>query len=388
MDIPFNKRGLGSLFAQVHQASGLSTSGLDNEPSMGNPIILSNRELKRWCTARITGIATQSDGSTPLLDDQGCLQYTWVEEQRYYDGVSPDWQDNSTVPLDMIRGSITDAPGIYRNLAHNANEERMPPSHVIMWAGCQISEMDWEHVFYEEDRGFAVAQSDWVMGTWRTTPGGTDDYVVVKQCEDMDGLKPFGPTFNVYFYQRQGGYDPAIFGPRSIGYPPVAVPGDVIMFQYDYVKEAFFCTSADSYDDQLGCVKFFVPTALGDIGSGWWPCDGTTPANSKIGAVPDTRGLFTRALETQGDTLWIGGGTAGRASNLPGGAPGAGGNCGVSSSRVAKGDAAPNTPTMTVTQLEDIESWKGGAHDNSPHNPNDVVVCPPCFTMKQIIRCW
>jgi hypothetical protein len=382
------------------------------DSSGGNPIITAVPENKRWVTAVITGIATKYDiykeGQQPLLDDQGNLQYTWIEEQRHFDGTSPNWQDATDVPLEDPRGSIQVADGVYKNLAHNANGELMPPLHVILWAGVQIAEDDWEHVFYDEVNGFAIAQSDWVMGTWRPSGTGTDDYVVVKQCETMDGDVPFGPEFNVYFYQRQGGYDPAIFGPRTVGYPPTPRSADVISFQYDYRLEKFYCTSPDAYDDQLGCVKFFW-NCLGAVGSGWWPCDGTTPSGSKIGQLPDTRGYYTRALETQGDTLWEGGGTQAAAgspsntSNNPPRANGAGGRVGVNTSRQNAQDSltmAPITdggpgPHEWVRNLEDVPSWNGDLADGEPVEPgntdtynNQAVVAPPTVILTQIIRCW
>ena len=142
---PLSLRGLNAMAESAKQSRQLSVAGMANDPSCGNPIITAVPGSKRWVTARITGIAT-AYGGAPLLDDQGNLQYTWVEEERYFDGTSPDWQ---AYPADAPRGSRQIGTGQYKNLAHEANGvAAIEGDHVIAWAGVQIAEDDWEHVFY------------------------------------------------------------------------------------------------------------------------------------------------------------------------------------------------------------------------------------------------
>ena len=381
--------------------------GGDDDNSAGNPVqtVTPDPELGFW--ARITDFCRGSDGK-PLQDNLHNLLYQWIEATRDVDGSGNlVWRDRDP-GSENCRLSVQIAVGVYRNAARemsvtapatNQSACFAQPNQIVWmypgylaWdsTGCP----DPEPLFVTFLDGFAIAQSDWVMGTWRTgtdSSPGTDDYVTVKQCVDMDGSVQFGPAFNVYFHKRSGVYDPAIFGPYTNYYGTQRA--DVITYRWDYVQQQFFCTSPDAYDDQLGCVKFFWGNDIAGIGNGWNTCDGTTPGGTKIGALPDTRGYYTRALETQGDTLWAGGGTQGLTTNVPGQALGAGGRCGTTNSLKTLSDSVTGVAIVKgggVQQMmefpEDIEAWSGPASDGSPTPNNHVVVAPPTAIMQQIIR--
>ena len=218
----------------------------------------------------------------------------------------------------------------------------------------------WEPVAIGPPRQWCVAQSDWDLNAGSPK-------VSVKTCTDYLGGTAVGAAFDVYFVPRAGNYCPAVFA------------GDVLAVTWDAGQGRFVCDGPDGFDDALGTVKYFWPSGEHcTLGAGWHACDGSTPDGSKIGALPDTRGLFTRAKE-DADTLWTGGATIGAADNSAGGGHP---HVGVSSSRAA--DGAPESADNVVTQLEDVESWKGAAHDGS--TVNDAVVCPPCFVLQQIVR--
>ena len=239
----------------------------------------------------------------------------------------------------------------------------------------------WEVIAAANVDHFAVAQSDWEVNM---VAGVSYPRVSVKKCDDMYGTNPQGNAFYVYFYQRGGGYCPAVFA--SAG----SVPGDVITYRLDPLQSRFYCTSPDVYDDVLGTIKYIMlaPSNV-TVRFGWSICDGSNPADNKLLdalgnrlALPNTLGLFTRSIELA-DTLWTGGATEGAATNHPGKAVGAGGRIGVSSSRVA--DGASGGSAQVVTQLEDVESWKGAPRDGGGIT-DDAVVCPPCYVLTQIIR--
>ena len=79
---PLSLRQIEHVERQSQQASQLTATGFSLDASVANPILTADKTLMRPVTARITGIATQRDGVTPLLDCDCRLQYTWIEEQR------------------------------------------------------------------------------------------------------------------------------------------------------------------------------------------------------------------------------------------------------------------------------------------------------------------
>jgi hypothetical protein len=136
----------------------------------------------------------QSDGTTPLTDDNGYWMYTWIEEQRYIDGSGyPAWQDVTQNP----RGSVQVSAGQYINLAHEANGlQAAANEHVTMWAGvCNVTgtgqnAVDYEHIFYNNNYfGDFELKGD-------ITPGGSADAYPMKL--DMSDAWTSQPTFTVY----------------------------------------------------------------------------------------------------------------------------------------------------------------------------------------------
>jgi hypothetical protein len=147
---PLSLRGLQRTADQAAALGRLSGTGVGVDLIGGAPILTAVPGVSRSCTARITGIALESDGVTPLLDDNGAQQYTWIEEQRIIDGSGfPQWQD---VPAASTpRQSVLINPGQYLNLAHEANgQQAAAGDHVIVWAGVTnaANSGDIEHVFY------------------------------------------------------------------------------------------------------------------------------------------------------------------------------------------------------------------------------------------------
>lgn len=400
----------------AQESSNAVFIGGDSDDSCGNSVstMVPDPELGFW--ARITDYCRDSM-SLPLMDGNGNILYQWIENTRDTDGSGNlIWRDKEPT-IESCRQSVLISTGVYRNAAREISTTApasskqsscfaQPNQIVWMYPGFLQFDSnacaDHEQLFITYQDGFAIAQSDWVEGTWRTSTGGTDDHVVCKRCIDMDGNVPFGPSFNIYFHKRNGNYDPAIFAAftNDVG----SYAADVITFRWDYVLEQFFCTSPDAYDDALLTVKSFYGSP-GNVNNGWHCCDGTTPAGNKIGvALPDTRGLFTRATDKPSSGhLWsdTGGGAAedyvGPADNTGGDAGaaswGVGGRAGVSSSHKEWGSDTPPATAKWITQtLSDVESWAGPAPaDGSPQldaagNPINAVVCPPTYVLCQIIR--
>jgi hypothetical protein len=176
---PLSLRGLNAQQEQVKQSRNMSGAGFGIDSSVGNPIIIAQPGLKRYCTARLVDYAYEYSGGgydytkPPLTDANGYLLYQWVEEQQGSDGNgNPVWFDCSDLGLDGYRGSMKpDDPnnpvrGQWLNLAREANgwptipcglEGGIPSgTHVIMWAGleqdpsqCPTGQGGFTHLFYD-----------------------------------------------------------------------------------------------------------------------------------------------------------------------------------------------------------------------------------------------
>ena len=366
---PLSLRGLNKTFSSVGQQSNLTAGGLDLETSIGNPLFTTPPQRERYVTARITGIAYQSDGTTPLLTDSGALQYTWIQELRSANpGSTPAWV-NST---DAVRQSVMLAPGSYLNLAREANDGQVMSANVILWATINViqssGQSDHEHLFFSESQGWAVATGDWVMGAYRTS-GDLFDHITVQRCINANGDSPYGSAFTIVFLKRAD-LDPAIFA------------GDVIRYELDFGLPSKYwnvsmgslpgyITTPDAYDDKLGCVKdFWTNGAALPIPAGWHECDGSAPGGTKIGTLPDSRGLFGLPLDVPGGK-WTDAGSEGPLANING-------------ALVSHASATKVGPDSLVDEVEDVETWAG-----APVNPPDTshFVCrPPSFVWTRIIR--
>ncbi len=207
---------------------------------------------------------------------------------------------------------------------------------------------------------YGQAQADWQEGGTRPA----DPYVSVKLCDDRHGTNVRGDPFNVYL-PRVGDLDPQVYISHSASTPYSAYAGDVIMWQYDAQGTP---VAVGSYLGQrVGTIDLWSGS-LATMPYGWCLCDGSNGS-------PNLSGLFVRCLESSA-TLWVHGDVVGAASDGLGGTK----RIGVSSSR----SATTGTGTNAVTQLEDVESWAGAAHDGS--TINDAVVCPPCYVLAYKYR--
>ena len=257
--ISISGRKYDSLTERARQSAGISAVGMQIDPTTGNPILVADPDLKRWVTARITGIATQADGVTPLVDNNCNQMYTWVEEQRYINSQGyPDWQDATDVAIDCPRGSQKISAGVYLNLAHEANGLfAKVDDHVIMWAGVLnlngTNGPDYDHIFYKRPTPIIRVQ---IAANWYSC--GSVDAIVLDYHNSIpiDGFpSPLSPgSEHVLCYDPMGSIDGMLLAqPSSSGelflpadsWVTVWQPQDACDGHYEPLVSGNRCTSAE-----------------------------------------------------------------------------------------------------------------------------------------------
>jgi hypothetical protein len=243
---------------------------------------------------------------------------------------------------------------------------------------------------------WALAYADWQIGSYADSTLQSADYVYVQDCNDQAQLIDNTQT------------PWQLWLPHGPGVSPNVFEGQLIAYTIDGYGNP---VAAGSYtDDALGTIKFFYQIDLSDISAGWNMCDGSTPSGSKIGTLPDTRGLFTRPTDVPygvaGGNMWSDGNPGkgppenqvgfdqyiGPADNTGGndgdGAWGSGGRIGIICS-IENDGIYPAGTVPTVNNLLDVPTWAQPPQevsDGYADPDNGVVVCPPCYVLVQMIR--